>query len=139
MRGGTLLVRDGCGWRVGINMKQYEDKRPAIVIGGDAGSFLGEYMAGGVIVLMGQAGPYLGTGMHGGKMYLAQDPSPDNISEGLELLPLDEDDAQELSALLHQYYEAFPERRDALLASSHFKKLVPASSRPYAALYTSGS
>ena len=32
-------------------MKQFEDKRPAIVIGGDAGSFLCEYLAGGVIVL----------------------------------------------------------------------------------------
>lgn len=139
MRGGTLLVRDGCGWRVGINMKQYEDKRPVIVIGGDAGSFLGEYMAGGVIVLMGHAGPYLGTGMHGGKMYLAQEPAPENISDGLELLPLDEADVKELGTLLHQYYEAFPEKKDEALTAAKFKKLIPSSSRPYAALYTSGS
>ena len=51
MRGGELIVRDGCGWRGGINMKQYGEKRPVIVIGGDAGNFLGEYMAGGIIVL----------------------------------------------------------------------------------------
>ena len=69
MRGGTILVRDDCGWRVGIHMKEYEAHRPAIVIGGDAGSFLGEYMAGGVIVLLGKPGAYLATGMHGGVIY----------------------------------------------------------------------
>ena len=56
MRGGTILVRDDCGWRAGIHMKEYEAKRPAIVIGGDAGAFLGEYMAGGIIVLAGTPG-----------------------------------------------------------------------------------
>lgn len=58
MRGGELIVRDGCGWRGGINMKQYGGKCPVIVIGGDAGNFLGEYMAGGIIVLMGRAGDH---------------------------------------------------------------------------------
>jgi len=28
-------------------MKQYKEKKPVIVIGGTAGSFLGEYLAGG--------------------------------------------------------------------------------------------
>ena len=59
MRGGELIVRDGCGWRGGINMKQYGGKCPVIVIGGDAGNFLGEYMAGGIIVLIGRAGERL--------------------------------------------------------------------------------
>ncbi|MDR0514354.1 MAG: hypothetical protein LBG81_04230, partial [Coriobacteriaceae bacterium] len=56
MRGGQVFIRDGCGWRVGIHMKQYQDKCPVIVIGGDAGSFLGEYMAGGIIILLGNSG-----------------------------------------------------------------------------------
>lgn len=83
MRGGRILVRDGCGWRVGIHMKQYGDKAPAIVIGGDVGSFLGEYMAGGVIVLMGTAGPYLATGMHGGVIYLKHVLDERDIPAGL--------------------------------------------------------
>ena len=34
-------------------MKAYKDKAPLMVIGGTAGSFLGEYQAGGVIVVLG--------------------------------------------------------------------------------------
>ena len=45
MRGGELIVRDGCGWRGGINMKQYGGKCPVIVVGGDAGNFLGALLA----------------------------------------------------------------------------------------------
>ncbi len=41
MRGGRIFVRDGCGWRAGIHMKEYGEKRPVVVIGRDAGSFLG--------------------------------------------------------------------------------------------------
>lgn len=36
-----------------IHMKFYLEKFPVIVIGGKAGNFLGEYMAGGVIVVLG--------------------------------------------------------------------------------------
>lgn len=35
-------------------MKAYQDKQPVIVIGGRAGSFLGEYQAGGTILVLGQ-------------------------------------------------------------------------------------
>lgn len=34
-------------------MKAYKEKVPVMVIGGTAGSFLGEYQAGGVIVVLG--------------------------------------------------------------------------------------
>ena len=70
MRGGRIFVRDGCGWRAGIHMKEYGEKRPVVVIGRDAGSFLGEYMAGGVVVVLGETGDYLARGMHGGVIYL---------------------------------------------------------------------
>ena len=53
-------------------MKAYEEKVPVMVIGGCAGSFLGEYQAGGVIVVLGIdshakkiVGNFPGTGMHG--------------------------------------------------------------------------
>ena len=47
MRGGKIFVRDYVGYRVGIHMKEYENKVPTIVIGETAGDFLAEYMAGG--------------------------------------------------------------------------------------------
>ena len=52
-RGGKIFVRDDVGYRAGIHMKEYEGKRPALVIGGTAQDFLGEYMAGGVLVVLG--------------------------------------------------------------------------------------
>ena len=54
MRGGEIYIRDNVGWRSGIHMKSYLDKFPVIVIGGKAGNFLGEYMAGGIIIVLGQ-------------------------------------------------------------------------------------
>ena len=36
MRGGRIFIRDDVGYRVGIHMKEYEGRRPIIVIGGTA-------------------------------------------------------------------------------------------------------
>ncbi|MCR4399370.1 MAG: hypothetical protein NUV35_00575, partial [Syntrophomonadaceae bacterium] len=44
MRGGEILVRDSVGYRVGIHMKEYGRQVPLILIGTNAGAFLGEYM-----------------------------------------------------------------------------------------------
>lgn len=138
MRGGSILVRDDCGWRAGINMKQYGAKRPAIVIGGDAGSFLGEYMAGGTILLCGRPGPHLATGMHGGVIYLAQPPDAHAISDGLVLMGADGADRDAIAELLGAYRAHFGgDGIGDLPEPDSFSKLVPASSRPYAALYAS--
>ena len=56
MRGGSIYVKGSAGYRAGIHMKAYRDKVPVMVIGGCAGSFLGEYQAGGVIVVLGLDG-----------------------------------------------------------------------------------
>lgn len=53
MRGGELYVAGNAGYRAGIHMKAYGDKLPVMVIGGRAGSFLGEYQAGGIIIVLG--------------------------------------------------------------------------------------
>ena len=80
MRGGAIYIQGNAGYRAGVHMKAYGDRLPMIVIGGRAGSFLGEYQAGGVIVVLGlHAGeqPIVGnfpcTGMHGGKVFLRSD------------------------------------------------------------------
>src|SRR4030043_1085734 len=52
-RGGKIFVREDVGYRAGIHMKEYQDKRPIVVIGGTAEDFLGEYMAGGVPLFLG--------------------------------------------------------------------------------------
>lgn len=137
MRGGRILVRDGCGWRVGIHMKQYGDRCPAVVIGGDAGSFLGEYMAGGIIVLMGHAGAYLATGMHGGVMYLRHPLDERDVPAGLVQEPLDDCDRSVLARLLGEYNNAFSEELGYSVDASGegFMRLRPASSRPYASMY----
>ena len=84
MRGGSILVEGDAGYRAGIHMKAYEDKAPLLVIGGCAGSFLGEYQAGGTIIVLDLAerasdrprrivGNFPCTGMHGGRMFLRAD------------------------------------------------------------------
>jgi glutamate synthase domain-containing protein 3 len=52
-RGGKIFVREDVGYRAGIHMKEYQGKKPVLVIGGTAQDFLGEYMAGGVLILLG--------------------------------------------------------------------------------------
>ena len=77
-RGGKIFVREDVGYRAGIHMKEYEDKKPVVVIGGTAQDFLGEYMAGGILILLGlnlkegerHKANFIGTGMHGGVIYL---------------------------------------------------------------------
>ena len=44
MRDGGIFIRGYAGWRVGIHMKQYGTHIPKIVVGGTAGSYLGEYL-----------------------------------------------------------------------------------------------
>lgn len=139
MRGGRIFVRDGCGWRVGIHMKQFQGKCPAIVIGGDAGSFLGEYLAGGVIVLLGKPGAYLATGMHGGVIYLKHKLDEDAVPAGLVQEPVDDRDRAVLADLLGCYNRCFAADRGESVDDSGigFFRIRPASSRPYASMYAS--
>lgn len=137
MRGGQVFVREGCGWRVGIHMKQYEGKCPAIVIGGDAGAFLGEYMAGGVIVLLGKPGAHLATGMHGGVIYMQHKLQDWEVAKGLVQEPVDADDRKVLHTLLSRYNGYFASELDAPVPDTGegFFRLRPESSRPYASMY----
>ena len=69
-----------------------------------------EYMTGGVAVILGSTGRNLGAGMSGGIAYVrdlhTERVNPLSLNSGeLELLPLDEVDAQELRELLAQHVE----------------------------------
>ena len=142
MRGGTIWVRDDVGYRVGIHMKAYQDKRPIVVIGGTAQHFLGEYMAGGVLLVLGltlepgqsHEASYIGTGMHGGAMYIRGELADHQIGKGVGRVPLEEDDISLIRDLVEGYVSRFGGDSDEIL-SEPILKLVPLSLRPYGRLY----
>lgn len=85
MRDGQIFVETNVACRGGIHMKEFEQMKPVLVIGRNAGSFLGEYMAGGTIVLLGLGmkrgeklfGTHCASGMH-----LGQDLCAGQLSQG---------------------------------------------------------
>ncbi|KUK36769.1 MAG: hypothetical protein PWQ99_375 [Clostridia bacterium] len=141
MRGGEIFVRDNVGYRVGIHMKEYQDQCPVIVIGNNAGAFLGEYMAGGRIIVLGLrgegriVGSHCGSGMHGGCIYIRGRVEEKQLSPDVLSVPLDESDIKLLDSYFKRFCEYFGVDRSALLDSA-FQKLVPRGNRPYAGLYT---
>lgn len=144
MRGGRIYIKGNSGYRSGIHMKSYKDKIPVVIIGGSAGSFLGEYQAGGIIVVLGVntqsdsiVGNYCGTGMHGGKMFLrcALEDLPHNLPKQVVARVADENDISEIIPYLKEYCEAFDENIDYIL-SENFVILTPDTKNPYKQLYT---
>jgi len=142
MRGGKVFVRDDVGYRVGIHIKEYQEQRTIIVIGGTAQHFLGEYMAGGVLVVLGLSlapgerhiATYIGTGMHGGVIYVRGEIAPHQLGREVGCVPLDERDETLLRQLVGEYAAHF-DRDPAAILDRPFTKLVPLSSRPYGRLY----
>ena len=143
MRDGQIYIKDNVACRGGIHMKEFRDMRPVLVIGSNAGSFLGEYMAGGTIVLLGLGmkrgeklfGTHCASGMHGGKIFIRGSFPKENLSNNIKVANLDAEDMKELSEYVKKYCRYFGEDYEKIMAKP-FKKLVPASSRPYANLYT---
>jgi glutamate synthase domain-containing protein 3 len=142
MRGGKLFVKGDAGFRVGIHMKGYMDKAPVMIIGGTAGNFFGEYMAGGVLILLGInrkkdtpiAGDYLGTGMHGGVMYIRGEVDTYQCGAEVGVSELNDEDKKKLSALIKEYCNDLGFNYNEIM-SEKFVKLYPKSSRPYGKLY----
>ena len=130
MRGGRIYVKGNAGYRTGIHMKEYRDKVPVIVLGGSAGSFLGEYMAGGVIIVLGLdtnvpiVGNFTGTGMHGGKIFLRTDTLPKNLPEQVSAHDAEKEDMDEAYEILKEYTEIFSMDLKAVM-SAHYYVLKP--------------
>lgn len=143
MRDGQIYVKNNVACRGGIHIKEFRQMRPVIVIGSNAGSFLGEYMAGGTIVLLGLNlkrgeklfGTHCASGMHGGKIFVRGAFPKENLSANIKIAALDDEDKKELDGYVKKYCKYFDEDYDKIM-SKPFKKLVPATSRPYANLYT---
>jgi glutamate synthase domain-containing protein 3 len=141
-RGGKIFIRDDVGYRAGIHMKEYEDRKPTVVIGGTAQDFLGEYMAGGVLIVLGlnlKEGErykpnFVGTGMHGGVIYIRGDVQKFQLGKEVGIAELDEDDCLVLKELVGEFARHFGCKTEEVLKHK-FTKLFPLYLRPYGQLY----
>lgn len=141
-RGGKIFVRDNVGYRAGIHMKEYQDKKPMLVIGGTAQDFLGEYMAGGILILLGlnlnegrhHKANFIGTGMHGGVIYLRGSVESHQLGKEVGITKLEAEDWQILKKLVGEFAAYFG--NDAVEILKHnFIKLFPLWLRPYGKIY----
>ena len=139
MRGGSIFIEGNVGYRAGIHMKSYLDKAPLLVVGGTAGSFLGEYQAGGTIVVLDldgtgtPVGNFCGMGMYGGKIFLRGDRLP-ALPDRLLVREADAADRAELSPILTQFCDRFG-LDQAKVEDAPFHVLTPDSANPYRQLY----
>ena len=141
MRGGKVFIKGNAGYRAGIHMKEYKEKVPVMVIGGTAGSFLGEYQAGGVIIVLGLdvkndkiVGFFPCTGMHGGKMFLRSTCENVKFPSQVTAKKATDEDFQELKKHITEYCEVFGYDVDEVL-SSPFTVITPDSKNPYKQMY----
>lgn len=141
MRGGRLFVKGNAGYRAGIHMKEYKNKIPVMVIGGVAGSFLGEYQAGGIIIVLGLnakekplTGNFPCTGMHGGKVFLRGNCEnirfPDQISAKIAT----DEEIEEISEYIKEYCFLFGGDPNDIMKTP-FTLLTPDSKNPYKQMY----
>jgi glutamate synthase domain-containing protein 3 len=142
MRGGEIYVRDNCGYRTALHMKEYEDKRPVLVVGGISQDFLGEYMAGGIVIILDLQGQthkanFIGSGMHGGVIYLRGSVEQSQVGGQVAISPIDESDHAVLDQYISRFVQRFPKIRKSKdeILNSQFVRLTPKSKRPYGNLY----
>lgn len=140
MRGGEVYIKDDAGYRSGIHMKEYKDEKPALVIGGAAGDFLGEYMAGGIITVLNlnneeyALGKYSASGMHGGTIYIRG--NKDKYSKRLKSRSenLNADDLAIVEKYISNYEKHFQiDLSD--IKNDEFFKVIGSGTRPYKKLY----
>ncbi|MDR3274656.1 MAG: hypothetical protein LBS81_01450 [Endomicrobium sp.] len=142
MRGGEIYVERDVGYRAGIHMKEYKEMKPVIVVGGKAGEFLGEYMAGGAIILLGLnlvkdeniTGRFCGTGMHGGVIYLNETPEKYNFGKEAVKAELSDEDIVFLKKHIDFYSKTFKKDLNRLNIKL-FSKYVAVNKNPYSNMY----
>ena len=80
-------------------------------------------------------GTHCASGMHGGKIFVRGNFPKENLSENIKVTNLNDEDKKELVSYVKKYCKYFDESYDKIMKKP-FKKLIPATSRPYANLYT---
>ena len=142
MRGGTIFIEGNVGYRAGIHMKAYQTHIPVLVVGGEAGSFLGEYQAGGYIIVLGlntrdhaPVGRFPLLGCTAARYSCAPTaicrstfprrccPTKPTMRKKTEIAPF-----------VRQFAEKFGKNAEAILAD-RFVVLVPDSANPYRSMY----
>ena len=141
MRGGRIYVEGNAGYRAGIHMKAYRDKYPVMIIGGRAGSFLGEYQAGGDIIVLNLHSPedrivgsFPCTGMHGGKMFLRSQCRDVVFPPQVTARAAAAEDLAEIRTCVDEYCGIFGLDTDHVL-SAPFTVVTPDSKNPYRQMY----
>ena len=141
MRGGRIYVKGNAGYRAGIHMKAYQEKVPVMVIGGKAGSFLGEYQAGGVIVVLDLlepdgriVGQFPCTGMHGGRMFLRSECRDVAFPEQVTARPAGPEDLRELRQYVEEFCFLFGYDAGQVM-DAPFTIVTPDSHNPYRQMY----
>lgn len=138
-RGGKIFVEKNSGYRTGIHMKQYKDKKPTVVVGGSVGSFLGEYLAGGLIIVLGigaeglPVGDFIANGMHGGEIYIRSSVEPKYLPKQVSIEKIKNIDC--IKNELKEYADIFDADINEI-SKGDFYKLTPDASNPYKQLYT---
>jgi len=141
MRGGGIFVREDAGYRTGIHMKEYQGRKPVIVIGGSVGSFLGEYLAGGLIAVLGlgarqaPVGNFTGTGMHGGKIFIRMETELKGLPAQVSAQVATPEDLEEIAPYIAEFAGYFGADAQALMRE-RFYVLRPNATNPYTQLYT---
>lgn len=141
MRGGKIYIQGNAGYRAGIHMKAYKDKVPVMIIGGKAGSFLGEYQAGGMIIVLGLGngeqkivGNFPCTGMHGGKIILRGNVDSITFPQNVCVKLADNDDIAIIQSELTEYCMVFGYDIKEIMNSA-FTVITPDSMNPYKQMY----
>ena len=142
MRGGLILVEGNVGYRAGIHMKAYQEQVPVLVVGGEAGSFLGEYQAGGYLVVLGLStigrapvGRFCAAGMHGGKIFLRTEAElPFDLPSQVSAHRADAKELEEIRPFVEKYAHAFGRNAAEILCGT-FQVLIPNTANPYKSLY----
>ncbi|MFW5780046.1 MAG: glutamate synthase [Bacillota bacterium] len=140
-RGGKIYIKGDAGYRAGIHMKAYKNKRPVLIIGGQAGSFLGEYQAGGYIAALNLEekkeypfGPFCATGMHGGMMFIRTEKNLELNNPMLITREADEEDMKKIKPYLEEYCELLGV--DKKIIDDKYQIIIPNTKNPYKQLYT---
>jgi len=141
MRGGKVLVRDDIGYRGGIHMKEYQEKSPVLMVGGNARAYLGEYMAGGLIIVFGIGGGAavtergIGSGIHGGEIYIRGPVEDRLLGVGAKKKPFGAAERKRIAPFVQEFASHFDMDGKALL-DGDYTRIGPASARPFASKYT---
>src|SRR2546422_9611691 len=130
LQGGDIFVRGSVGNRAGIQMREYRERKPCMIVGGRADDYLGEYMAGGTIAILGLnrrrnhegslAGRFAGTGMVGGKIFIRSMVRDDEVG-----LPPPREDVLNYLYSLHL---------DGMLGAEEYRSVIGQETLDYFAL-----